>query len=70
MIMFCYMPIAVIFLHSFYIAVSYLRGAVPWPHPCRPFAKSETDLKERPIFLEIAIFLGRIIDKMGTDLKL
>ena len=35
-----------------------------------PLQISETDLKGRPIFLEITVFLGQKIDKIWTDSKL
>ena len=66
MVMFCWIPIAVIFLHSFYIFVSYLRGAL-----CHgltftnPLKKSETDLKRRPIFLGSLCFGDKKLTKLG-----
>ena len=89
------MPIADIFLHSFYIVVSYLEnGIVLWPRPCQPRAEIRDRLKERIyffrdyyvfrtknrqnwdrfkvkiFFLQITMFLGREIDKIGTNSKL
>ena len=65
------MPFAAIFLHSFYILVSYLReDVVPWPHPCRSLVQIKHRFKVKTFLLEIAMFLGRKIDKIETDLKL
>ena len=68
------MPIAAIFLHYFYNAVSYLRGGgvgiVPWPHFCKPFTEMRDRFKEKTFFSEITMFLERKIDKIGADLKL
>ena len=51
MVMFRLMPIAVIFLHSFYIVASYLgKNIVPWPHLCRPFAEIRDRVKGKIYF--------------------
>ena len=60
------MPIAAIFLHSFYIIISYLRrGALcHGPTFLDPLQKSKTYLKKRPIFLDIATVLGQKLTKL------
>ena len=70
MVMFHWMPIAGIFLHSFYIVVSYLGGgALYYVHTLAdPLQKSETESKGRSIFLEITMLLKEKIDKTGTHL--
>ena len=64
------MPIDAIVLH-FYILVSYLgrrnSAMAPLKIPCR---NQRQISRENLFFLEITMFLGRKIDKFGTDSKL
>ena len=73
MVMFRQVPIAAIFLHSFYIVVcSVFKGkgkSCHGPTLGDPLEKSETDTKGRPFFKD-HMFLGQKIDKTGTDLNL
>ena len=43
------MPIASIFLHSFYIVVSYLGGIVPWP-PLETPCRNQRHIKKEDLF--------------------
>ena len=64
------MPIAAIFLHSFYIVVCYLGGGHYAMAPLLeiPLQKSDADSK-RPFFRDYCVF-GTKNDKTGTDSKL
>ena len=63
------MPIAAIPLHSIYIVVSYLGGALcDGPTLADPY-RNKRQTKREDLFLEITMFLGQKIDKTGTESK-
>ena len=56
--MFRQMPIAAIFLHSFYFVLSsvFWKNIVLWPHHWKPLGENQGQIQNEDLFLEFTMF--------------